>query len=68
MSLQETMSQIPDSAKIAIATSSSALSFLGVPVEQWMYLLSAIVSVLFILEKLPVVIKMFKEMYVKWKE
>lgn len=71
MNLQESMQQVPDSAKIAIATSTSALSLFGIPVEQWMYLLSAVVSILFIIEKIPVLIercKQLKEIYVKWKK
>lgn len=53
MSLQDTLQQIPDSAKIVVATSSSALTLFGIPVEQWMYIMSAVVSLLFIVEKLP---------------
>ena len=54
MSIQETMQHIPDSVKVSVATASSALTLFGVSVEQWMYALSAIVSILFIIEKAPI--------------
>lgn len=63
MNIQESLQQIPDTVKIAVATGSSALTFLGIPVEQWMYILSAIVSLMFVIEKMPIVwerVKQFK--------
>jgi len=51
MNIQETLQQVPDSAKLSVALSSTALTFMGISVEQWMYLLSGIVSLLFIIEK-----------------
>ena len=53
---QQTVEQIPDGIKVATAVSAPALSFLGVSVEDWTFILSAIVSFLFIVEKLPVFI------------
>ena len=54
--LQTTAEQIPDGIKVATAVSAPVLTFLGVSVEDWTYILSAIVSLLFIIEKLPVFI------------
>lgn len=51
MNIQETVNQVPDSVKVAIATSSAALTFFGISVEEWMYILSGVVSLLFIIEK-----------------
>lgn len=61
----QVMEQIPDTVKITTALSSSALTFMGLPVEQWMYIMSAIVSLLFILEKLPKAVNSIR-LLVKW--
>lgn len=70
MNISEMSQQVPDSVKIAAATSSSVLTFLGLPVEQWMFLLSAVVSVLFIIEKVPMLINRIRQLkeYVKRKK
>lgn len=47
--------QIPDTIKVVGATSAPILTYAGFPVEQWGFVLSAIVSVLFIIEKIPVI-------------
>lgn len=44
---------IPDSAKLAIAAGPPGLYFLGLPVEHWILIMSAIASLLVIIEKLP---------------
>lgn len=54
------LEDIPDSIKLAGATTPSALTLFGFPMEQWTYVASAIVSVMFIIEKLPNVIKNIK--------
>lgn len=61
----QVLEQVPDSVKISAALSSSAFTFMGLPVEQWMYILSAIVSILFILEKIPKVIQSMQKTY-RW--
>ena len=61
----QALEQIPDSVKLSTALSSSVFTFMGLPVEQWMYILSAIVSLLFILEKIPKVIQSIQKTY-KW--
>lgn len=65
MAIQEHMASVPDSIKIGLATGSSALTLFGVSVQDWMYILSAIVSLLFIIEKAPVFIQRVKEL-IKW--
>ena len=50
---EHTMQQIPDTLKVGTALSAPILTFLGISVEQWGFALSAIVSILFIIEKLP---------------
>lgn len=44
---------IPESAKLATAVGPAALSLFGVPLEHWILILSAIVSILVIIEKIP---------------
>lgn len=65
MNIQESLQHVPDSAKIVVATGSSALTLFGIPVEQWMYILSAVVSLLFIIEKMPVFIERMKQ-FKRW--
>lgn len=64
------LEQIPDSLKLAAATCPTVLHIWGYPVEQWMYVVSAVVSIMFIIEKSPVVIKNIKMLinYVKFKK
>jgi hypothetical protein len=45
--------QIPDPAKAVITIPVPILSLAGVPIEQWVFALSAILTILFIIEKLP---------------
>jgi hypothetical protein len=54
---------IPDAAKVGTAVAAPALSLFGVAVEEWTFVLSGIVSLLFILEKLPSVIRKLIEAY-----
>lgn len=63
MNIQEHATNVPDVIKVAVATGSTALTFFGIPVEQWMYILSGIVSIMFIIEKLPTFFKRIKEAY-----
>jgi Sec-independent protein translocase protein TatA len=60
--------QIPDTLKVATAVSAPVLTFMGVSVEQWTFVLSAVVSILFIVEKLPVFVKRLKELISWMKE
>lgn len=56
---------IPDGAKVAVSVTAPVLTLFGITVEDWTYILSAIVSVLFIIEKTPTMIKRVKELW-KW--
>lgn len=55
------LEQIPDGVKITTAVAAPVLTFMGVSVEQWTFILSAVVSLLFIIEKLPIFVKRCKE-------
>lgn len=47
------MEHIPDSAKVTLAVAPTTVTLMGVPVEQWTFILSGVVAVLVIIEKLP---------------
>lgn len=59
---------IPDGIKVGVSVSAPALTVAGVPLEQWTFILSAIVSILFIIEKLPMLINRVKQLYMKIKK
>lgn len=65
MSSSNIYDSIPDSVKVGVSVSSPTLSLFGVPVEQWTFVLSGVVSLLFIIEKLPVFITRVKA-FIKW--
>lgn len=44
---------VPDSVKLVVAAGPPGLFFLGLPVEHWILIMSAIASVLVIIEKIP---------------
>lgn len=56
---------ISDTAKLVTATTTPVLSMFGVPIEQWVFVLSAILTVLFIVEKLPKALDSVRRMY-RW--
>lgn len=53
---------VPESVKVSTAVGPAALSLLGMPIEQWVYILSAVVSLFIIIEKLPAVVHSIKRM------
>ena len=59
------LDQVPDSIKVAGAVSAPVLTFLGITVEDWTFILSAIVSFMFIVEKMPMFISKVKA-FIKW--
>ena len=63
--MQHYLDQVPDGVKVVASVSTPVLSILGFPVEQWGYVLSAIVAILFIIEKLPMLIQRIESL-VKW--
>lgn len=56
------LEQIPDSIKVATATTPTVMTFMGMPVEQWMFVGSIIVSLMFIVEKTPMMITRIKQL------
>ncbi len=54
--------QVPESAKLSTALGPAAFSLMGMPLEQWVYVLSAVVSLFIIIEKLPKVVHSIKSM------
>lgn len=59
------LENIPDSVKLAGATTPTVMTVAGIPVEQWMFVASSIVSVMFIVEKIPVLITRVKQ-FINW--
>ena len=59
----EFVKQVPDTVKVGASIAPSSLALLGLPVQEWALLLGAIVSLLFIIEKLPNTIKIFKDFW-----
>lgn len=57
--------QINDTAKVSLATAAPVLTVFGVPVETWGYILSAIVSLMFIIEKIPMFVIRMKQ-FKRW--
>lgn len=54
------LSIVPDHYKAGVAVTPAVLDIAGFPVEQWMFVLSGIVSILFIIEKIPMLIERIK--------
>jgi len=52
MNIQESLNQVPDSVKVTVATSSAVFSIMGFSLQDWVYILSGVVSIMFIIEKL----------------
>ena len=65
MKIRDAVEMIPDPIKVGTSVSPAVLTIAGIPVEQWTFILSGIVSVLFIIEKLPRVINVIKQ-FTKW--
>lgn len=58
---------VPDELKVGMSVSPPALYLFGVPVQEWTYVLSMVVSILFIIEKSPNVYKKVKSWLEKRK-
>lgn len=61
----QVVEQIPDSVKASVSIPVPVLAFYGVPIEQWVFVLSAILTLLFIIEKLPKAFMSLKWFYRK---
>lgn len=57
------LENVPDTAKVAVSTAAPVLELFGIPVSEWTYVLSAIVSLLFIIEKSPMLYQRLKDLY-----
>lgn len=57
--------RIPEAAKVGTALGPAALTLMGIPLDQWLLILSAVVSLLIIVEKLPKAIHAIKNI-VEW--
>lgn len=51
--MMHVVDNVSDSVKMATATVTPVLALAGVPLEQWVFVLSAILTILFIIEKIP---------------
>lgn len=60
--MQHYIEQVPDGVKATIAVSSPVLAIFGYPVEQWGFVLSALVALLFIVEKIPMLITRLRQL------
>lgn len=56
--VQHVVETVPDSAKVVMAGAAPMASLFGLTAEEWSFVLSSIVAVLFIIEK---VYKFYKE-------
>lgn len=63
--LSEIVRNTPETIKIAAAVAPPGLSLLGASIEEWSFILACIVSIVVIIEKLPVVIKRATS-FVEW--
>lgn len=57
------LDQIPDGAKVVGSVAAPILTLFGIPIAEWTYVLSAIVSLLFIIEKSPMLYQKLKDLY-----
>lgn len=62
------LEHVPDSAKLAVATVPPGLYFVGLPMEHWILILSAIASVLVIIEKLPKALESVAKLIITYKK
>ena len=64
----QVLDQVPDSVKLTIATVPPGLYLFGIPMEHWILILSAIASVLVIIEKLPKALDSVNKLTMKFKK
>lgn len=57
------LEQIPDGVKIGASIAPTTLAFMNIPVDQWAWIFSILVSFLFVVEKTPIVYRRFKSLY-----
>lgn len=64
----QVLEHVPDSVKLTIATVPPGLYLFRMPMEHWILILSAIASVLVIIEKLPKAIESIHKLTDKFKK
>ncbi len=57
--------QLPDTLKVITAASAPLLTVFGMTVEEWAFILSAIASIVLVIERIPMVINRFR-MFKSW--
>lgn len=68
MNITESWQSIPDSFKVVGGSSPPVLHMFGVPVEQWSFIISIVIGLFYIIEKLPKVLDSIKFMYRKLRK
>ncbi len=53
----DVVKETPESIKVTAAIAPPGLSLMGASIEEWSFILACIVSLIIIVEKLPVVVK-----------
>lgn len=56
---------LPDTIKVAAAASAPLLTVFGITVEEWAFILSAIASIVLVIERIPMVINHIR-MFRSW--
>lgn len=62
------LEQVPDNVKLGIVAATPTLTFLGLTLESWTYILSITFTLMLIIDKIPVVYKRLKAGYAKIKQ
>lgn len=63
----QVVEQIPDQYKALAVVPTSVLTLFGFPLEQWVFVLTAVLTIIFIIEKLPKAFMSIKWMWNKIK-
>jgi len=66
--IMQVLEHVPDSVKLAVATVPPGLYLFGIPMEHWILILSAIASLLVIIEKLPKALDSIHKLTGKFKK
>lgn len=60
MTMRDLVEAVPDSLKVGASVAPAALTMFGIGLQDWVYITSAIVSLMFMIEKMPIVIQRFR--------
>lgn len=63
--MRDAVESIPDSLKVGASVAPAALSLFGISLQDWVYISSALVSLMFIIEKMPIVINRLRTL-INW--